>query len=83
MKTRQRAGIYFQKREGTKTEQKIRAHIAVESMHFESENGWWCYLKPGWIDGEALTVGIREDTLTQILYRLKHFVRRKKEGDPN
>lgn len=59
----------------------IESHPAVEKLEFETDNGWWAYLRSGWIDGESLCHAIREDTLTEVKNRLG-FVRRKREGDP-
>ena len=60
----------------TLLEQKILAHPAVESLEHEDENGWWAYLRAGWIDGESLCHVIREDTLTDVFSKLR-FVRRE------
>jgi hypothetical protein len=57
-------------------EQKIRAHFAVESLEHEDENGWWAYLRAGWIDGESLCHAIHEDTLADVSKKLR-FVRRE------
>ena len=59
----------------TSLEEKIRAHPAVESLEHENENGWWAYLRDGWIDDESLCHAIREDTLTDVYNKLR-FVRR-------
>ncbi len=61
---------------------RIKRHPAVESLEHESENGWWIYLKTGWIDGEAMTHAIREDTLGEAAAKLK-FVRKKTANDPS
>ena len=55
---------------------KICAHPAVESLEHEDENGWWAYLRSGWIDEESLTTTIREDTLRGVWGKLR-FVRRE------
>jgi hypothetical protein len=62
-------------------EQAIREHPAVELLEHEPDNGWWAYLRPGWIDGEAMTHAIREDTLSAVRAKLR-LVRRKIPGDP-
>jgi len=60
----------------TSLSEKIRAHPAVESLEHEDENGWWVYLRAGWIDGESLCHAILEDTLTDVFSKLR-FVRRE------
>ena len=60
---------------------RIRNHPSVESLENELEDGWWAYLRPGWIDGEAMTHALCEDTLSAINLKLK-FVRRKTPEDP-
>ena len=64
----------------TSLEQKIRAHPAVESLEHEDENGWWAYLRSGWIDGESLSHAILEDTLAGVKSKLR-FVRREQAED--
>jgi len=62
-------------RMNSKLAQKIRAHPAVESLEHEDENGWWAYLRAGWIDGESLCHVIREDTLTEVSSKLRFVCR--------
>lgn len=63
-------------RMNSKLSQKICAHPGVESLEHEEENGWWAYLRAGWIDGESLSGIICEDTLTKVFGKLR-FVRRE------
>jgi len=58
----------------SKLSQKICAHPGVESLEHEEENGWWAYLRAGWIDEESLCSVIREDTLRGVWSKLR-FVR--------
>lgn len=64
-----------------KLKQTILKHPAVETLEFEDENGWWAHLRQGWIDGDAMTHSLLEDTLAEVLGKLK-LVRRKTLDDP-
>ncbi len=59
----------------------IRAHPAVELLEMEPNNGWWAYLREGYINGENQTVVIHEDTLTKVKSQLR-YVRPKTDSDP-
>lgn len=59
--------------------QKIQSHPAVYEVYYEGENGWWIHLREGWIDGEAHTTILREDTLKELHLRLLKYV---KPGQP-
>lgn len=64
-----------------KTIDKIKRHKAVEQLCNEGDDGWWCYLKEGFIDGESLCNAVHEHTLTAVLRKLGD-VRKKIPGDP-
>ena len=48
-----------------RSRKELEADPRVEEVFHESENGWWVYLKPGFLfDGER--VGNREDTIREM-----------------
>lgn len=49
----------------------------IEEISTEGVDGYWLYLKPGWIDIEAGTHQLHEYTVERIKQRFKDYVRRE------
>ena len=52
---------------------RIENHPAVASLDYEGKvDGWWCYLKAGFIDAESGCTAIHEWTLKDVLCKLDY-----------
>lgn len=61
----------------------LKRHRLVEAVEDDrrNDNGWWCYLKPGWINTLTDTHCVHEDTVRECLDQLANHCEPCKCGD--
>lgn len=57
---------------GNKTLEKVKQHRNVLQVWHEPENGWFAALKPGLECSLSGAPTCREDTLSDLLYAVRH-----------